>query len=461
MGVPPMPLTAWAWARRPCYVLSVLLLFGLTGCANKAHEQAQKAVEFYYAGDYDQSLNLLRPLAQKTNEDFVLNNCRLGSVALTSYHLDEAEAAFLRAYEVINSVGVNNGGRSIGAVLVDEKIKIWKGEPFERAMANFYLGVIYYMRQDYGNARAAFENALFKLRDVADETGDKADTTEQDSNFILASVMLAKCWQRLGRDDLAHANFDYVTKLRPELADLASYDRNAESNLLLIVDFGYGPKKVTDFDGAIVGFGPKPMDAGAIPRPRVIVDGEPYQNRPFNRPTIDLLAMAQDRKWQSIDTIRTIKSAVGTGLLYAGAFEGVRGVNGTGAAQRRDLTAAAALLGAGLLLKATSQADIRQWELLPRTTFVLPMKVPPGAHELKVDFPEIGVLRQTWRGLIVPESGEATYYMRMQRTHEGPFDWPPPALVQAQPQPPQQNPQQAAATQPASEPTPSGEAPPQ
>jgi len=32
---------------------------------------------------------------------------------------------------------------------------------------------------------------------------------------------------------------------------LADYDRNQNSNLLLVVDFGYGPKKVTDFDGAI------------------------------------------------------------------------------------------------------------------------------------------------------------------------------------------------------------------
>ena len=46
------------------------------------------------------------------------------------------------------------------AAVLAEKLKVWKGEPFERAMVNFYLGLIYYIQQDYGNARAAFENAL-------------------------------------------------------------------------------------------------------------------------------------------------------------------------------------------------------------------------------------------------------------------------------------------------------------
>ena len=73
---------------------------------------------------------------------------------------DLVQTAFLRAYEVQNSVGVNTGGRSLGAALVDEGVRIWKGEPFERAMTNFYLGIVYYTRHDYNNCRAAMENAL-------------------------------------------------------------------------------------------------------------------------------------------------------------------------------------------------------------------------------------------------------------------------------------------------------------
>ena len=198
--------------------VTTLQLF-LTGCGpTKMQRQADLAVTDYLQGSFSESVNQLRPLAKTPNEDFVLNNCRLGSAALANYDLDQAEQAFLQAIEVINSVGVNQGGRTFGAVLVDEKIKVWKGEPFERAMASFYLGVVYYIRRDYNNARASFENALFKLKDYTDDTKGKENYQETDSNFVLATLMLGKCWQRLGRDDLAKANLDRVRSKKKEVA---------------------------------------------------------------------------------------------------------------------------------------------------------------------------------------------------------------------------------------------------
>ncbi|MEO6434427.1 MAG: hypothetical protein ABIP55_01530 [Tepidisphaeraceae bacterium] len=411
----------------------------LCGCApNKNAQIVDAAVQDYFAANYPAAAAKLQPLAEKTNENFVLNNLRLGSTLLPVYNLDDAEAAFLRAWEVINSTGVNAGGRTLGAVLVDEKIKVWKGEPFERAMGSFYLGLIYYIRQDYGNARGAFENALFKLQEI--DPGDEAHgetSRDVESNFALASLMLGKCFQKLGRDDLAKSNLDNVTKIHPHLATLAEYERNKNSNLLLVVDYGYGPQKVTDFDGAIVGFGPTPTEEGPIPRPFVRIDGRPVEVENFAKPPVDLLAMAQDRKWQSIDTIRTVKSAVGTGLLWGGAITGIDAANHrSGDRQRDNLIVAGALIGSGLLLKASSQADVRQWEMLPRTTFILPLRVEPGTHEITIEFSappsRFGsppLISQTWRNLSVPPTGEATYYVRMQRWNSGPYDWPPPRLT--------------------------------
>jgi tetratricopeptide (TPR) repeat protein len=405
-------------------LLALMVLIG--GCAtNKVQEKADKAVSDYFAGNYLRAQDRLREAASKPDENFVLNNVRLGSAALVDYDLDQAEDAFLRAYEVINSVGVNDGGRSLGAAIVDEKLKIWKGEPYERAMANFYLGLVYYMRHDYGNARGAFENALFKLRDYADKDDVRDDYREQESNFVIGLMMLGKAYQRLGRDDLAEANFARVRELRPELAPLVDPERNATSNLLLVVEYGYGPRKVTNGDGSIVGFTPTPADAGLIPPPQVVLDGRPIDVSGLSLPPIDLLAMAQDRRWQDIDTIRAIKSGLGTGLIAGGALTTIYGAN------RRDsgtAIAGLAMMGAGALLKASSHADVRQWEMLPRTVFVLPLQAPPGRHDLTVYFPQSAGMRQTWRDIVVPASGEATYYLRMQRWTSGEHYWPPPAL---------------------------------
>jgi tetratricopeptide (TPR) repeat protein len=390
-------------ARLFILVIGVSALF-LTGCESSAENQANEAVGLYFAGDYTQAQQLLDPIAKQTNSNFVLNNDRLGSTALAGQKYDDAEVAFLRSYEVLNSVDVNNGGRSLGAALIDEKIKIWKGEPFERAMVNFYLGMIYYKNHDYGNARAAFENALFKLRDYG--PGDVKDDkyAEVESDFTLAYIMLGKSWQRLGEPEKAQAQFDRVAKLRPDLATLANADYNNAANVVLVVDWGDGPTIRTDFDGSIVGFAPTPQSGGPIFMPQVIVDGKYIDTNSIARPSVDMLALAQDRRWQSIDTIRAVKSAVGTGLLAAGAVEASRG-------RRSDEEIGAGLLAAGLLLKATSQADVRQWEMLPRTTFIIPVQLTPGTHDVDISFPNGA--RIGWRGLVAPDKDDNTYYLRV------------------------------------------------
>ena len=410
-----------------------LLAFGfwllplLAGCAgNKAQREADAAIAEYRIGDYASAQHRLTPLAGKTDENFVLNNLRLGSVALANYDLDAAEGAFLRAYEVLNSVGVNNGGRTLGAVLISEGIRVWRGEPFERAMANFYLGLVYYLRHDYANARAAFENALFKLRDYGEAKGQSDQYREAESNFALAYVMLAKSHQRLGREDLARKYFQRAAELRPDLAGIVDFERNARSNLLLVLDFGYGPQKVTNRGGTFTGFAPNPMEQPPPPRPIVKVDGHSVDVAGLERPPVDLLVLAQDRKWQSLDTIRAVKSAIGTGLMIGGMVYGTQH-------DARPEIVLGTLLG-GMLLKATSQADVRQWEMLPRNVYLLPLEVASGTHDISVEFPAVPGVSQEWRGLPVPPPGqEATYYFRMQRGHGGPFSWPPPTVAGAQP----------------------------
>ncbi len=400
----------------------------LMGCGPTRQElAAERAVQRYFIGDHEAARAILRELALETDENFALNNVRLGSAALIDYKLHEAETAFLRAYEVMNSVGVNQGGRTLGAVLVDEKIRIWRGEPFERAMTNFYLGLVYYIRQDYENARAAFENALFKLRDYGDRHDgiDPNDYRDIESNFALGYLMLGKSWLHLGRDDLAAVNLARASELEPGLAGVADLDRNRRANVLLVVDYGYGPQFMTSFDGAIAGFRPHPAEVGPVPQPRVYVNGVPQHVPGLDRPPVDTLALAQERRWQSIDTIRTLKSIVGTGLIAGGAGYGVHRAN-RGRFESEDALVSGALIGAGLLLKGTSQADVRQWEMLPRATFVIPLSLPPGRHDVTVRFPPGGfnpAYEQTWHDIEAPAAGEATYYMRMRRWGTGPYNW--------------------------------------
>ena len=201
-------------------------------------------------------------------------------------------------------------------MLVDEKIKIWKGEPFERAMANFYLGLIYYMRHDYDNARGAFENALFKLRDYADEARSRRTTTAtQESNFVVATAhagqMLAEDWVATTWPGELRSRDAASSGLQRCLAD---EERNARVEPAAGRRFRIRP---AEGDGIRTArwsaSAPPPDEVGLIPPPRVRWTGNtPVTSTASIEPTIDLLAMAQDRRWQDIDTIRTIKSTLGT-----------------------------------------------------------------------------------------------------------------------------------------------------
>jgi len=402
------------------------------GCAaTKEERQAKRAVDDYLYGNYDRAASKLKPLAEKTDENFVLNNARLGSTTLAEYDLDAAESAFLNAYEVINATGVNSGGRGAAAAIINEKLKVWKGEPFEKAMVNYYLGIVYYMRHDYENARAAFENSLFKLRDYGESKNKDDEYRRVESDFVLGYLMLAKSQQRLGDDQAARKSFDRVVELRPQLRGLADERRNRESNVLLIVDFGMGPRRVTsEYDGAFVGFAPRPQEIGPIPLPRVSVDGRAAagpRTPNYDLPPVDLLALAQEKRWQDIDTIRATKDIIGTGLIAGGAYEGIHAARHE-RHQGQNAAIAAGLVAGGLLLKASSQADTRTWEMLPRTSYVIPLTLPPGKHDITVDFPEARQF-QTWRNLEAPTTGEATYYFRMGPYNQGPYTWPPAPLA--------------------------------
>lgn len=392
------------------------------GCGPTAAQRAyQEARVAFFAADYAAAAEQLEPFADRTDENFALQNARLGLIYLNAGELAAAEAALLRAYEVIHSVGVNDGGRTLGAVLVDEKLRIWKGEPFERAMVSFYLGLIYTLWGDHNNARAAYENALFRLRDFDDER-DELRADELESNFTLASVMLGRTWLRLGRDDLAQAAFDRARRLQPSLGALADPATHRRSNVLLVVDHGTGPRRATRFDGSVLVFEPPPSLVGPPPTPRVFIGPAIYPLGDITAPPVDLLALAQDRRWQSIDTIRAAKSATGTGLLLGSAVMAHRGLSSSGARQRTDLAVAAGLLAGGLLLKATSQADVREWGLLPRSTYLLPLSLEPGVHELTLELSD-GSRAAVREVPAPPPPGETVVYLRLRGGSQPPVTY--------------------------------------
>ncbi len=353
---------------------------GFGGCQETPHE-ARNAIGFYETGNFPAAAAAMKPLITKKNENFVLDNCRYGSAALAAGDLADAENAFMAAYEVINGVGTNDGGRTLGATLVFEGVKVWKGEPFERAMAHYYLGLIFLIKHDYENARAAFQNSLFKLNDYASKD-DTKHYRKSESNFALGYFGLGLCYMKMGRSDLAADNFKLAETNAPYLAGAIRDVQLPEVNTLLFVDWGRGPHRAPKgWYNEESAFGPTPAESGPIPPVEAFVDGVAvtHTGEPYNM--TDTLAMAQQQRWQDIDTIRKTKAVIGTGAMAGGA-----GLAAYGANEGNTGTALAGLgvMALGAALAASSQADLRYWEMLPRSVYVIPATLTPGTHQIVI-----------------------------------------------------------------------------
>jgi tetratricopeptide (TPR) repeat protein len=396
------------------------LLAALFGGCNQTPRVARQALALYSQERYAEAAAVLKPEIedQRTKRDinYVLNNLRYGSCTIAAGQFDAAKHAFYDAYQVINSGETNDAGRQLQATVVFEGVKVWKGEPYERAMADYYQGVLYLMDHNYGNARAAFQESLFSLRENASK--DDLDHYKLvESQFALGYFGLGFCNLRMNRSDLAATNFALAQKYDPRLAGLIAEVQRPGVNALIFVDAGEGPQKDAKgwYNEESV-FGPTPQEAGPIPAPVALLDGRPVTRQNINYSTVDTLAMAQDRRWMDIDTVKKVKAVIGTGMIAGGTAVAAHGAAND---NKKETAIGAGVALAGILLAASSQSDTRYWELLPRTVYVIPLTLSAGQHEVVV---QAGGARSAPVQMVYtpPRAGagpqDAIFYFRLQRS---------------------------------------------
>jgi tetratricopeptide (TPR) repeat protein len=265
-------------------------------------------------------------------------------------------------------------------------------------MAFLYLGIIYYNHGDFENARAAFNKAL--LADKQSEEGYRED-------LRLIFFLLAKTYLKLGDQENAKVAMRKAGERLPGEPYPANpfYDleKARRANVTFVVELGEAPEKFRHGPGAS-------LDAFArrsYPerRARLFWGDEPLGETAL---ALDLFYEAAHRGTSGKDVV-----------------QGVKGVT-------RDAAVATAVLAkdervkVGALLFALanqSQADIRQWDLLPGELQTFSARVAPGLHTLTLEFLGDGGLplssyRQVWYYVPAYPDREQIYLFRSGR-HKG------------------------------------------
>ncbi|MFO0873339.1 MAG: hypothetical protein U0575_05145 [Phycisphaerales bacterium] len=347
----------------------------------------------YYSYDFVDAREAVRAKAAINDDDVILNNLRLGLASMADGDDRESERSLGTAFRLLSTAGLNKD-RTTAATLFYEGIRIWKGEPFEQALAFYWTSAYYAQLGDWDNCRAAAANSIFRLTDFgrdmtqqqlvrkAAENDNYLDRgyNAVDTNFALGFLMQAIGADRTGAGG-SKEQFDAALRIAPTLAPLVQTLRGRQYDTLLLVDFGRGPQKIaTGPDDAIVEFRPRETIRGPL---SVAANGQLLGAFPV---VCDVDRMAQDHRWNNLEDVRKAKSLIGNVLLYGGmASTGIGAYNNSGAAVAAGLGA----MAAGLLLKSMAAGDTRYIEYAPSSIYLVPLRLG-GQVELRL---QVGTTR--------------------------------------------------------------------
>jgi len=443
-----------------------VLLFGalvyLTGCQQPMHTPTAALRVGDYANPRRDLYENLEP--KRSDRAYLLDRMRVGVLALADGQPGSAQTIFEEVYDVLRTQGINRD-KTVASLVLNEDVKVWKGEPFEQALALAYYGMTQAELGSWDNTRAAANGSLFQLRDFGeDEKGERIDTYEitrraveyeraieagdspdealskanyldngyvvRDSDFTLGYLLAGIANQQLGRTDEADDQFLRVSEIDDRLTPLTEALRKGGYNTVLIVSHGLGPQKQGyGPDNALARFAPRfPSDDAEL-----LVRVGDSQGRAYPL-VLDVNAMAGDHMWNNLEDVRAAKSTIGTLMIYGGAIATNYGASNSGNDDSLYIGLGAMLAGA--IMKAGAHVDTRYCDVMPQRFYVVPLYLNDASQRIELEVQGRGSSRLVLAGLGPPTAhgpgGAAQLrYVRLV-SHQNPAAAPPRWAVSGQ-----------------------------
>lgn len=311
---------------------------------------------------------------EQARRNQVLTEVQSASVALRAGNYEAAKTGL---DEALLRIGGSTAGdptaRESRRLFNKESVKNFRGEPYERVMAYYYRGILYWLEGQPDNARAAFRSAA--VQDQSPELGI------HQADWVLLDYLDGLATTKLGGDGSdAYRRAVAEARLNPP----PPYDPQA--NVLIFLEMGQGPTKYRAGEyGEQLRFRP-----GSASQTVALIKTGDQQIRvgPFD----DLTYQATTRDGRVMDHVlegkavfKSTTDALGTGAILAGTGVAIAGDSGT------TTGVGLGLIAAGLISKivsaaTTPEADIRQWGNLPNFLSFAALRLPPGKHHLTVEF---------------------------------------------------------------------------
>ncbi len=365
------------WATATAALGAAILLAALTGCATTGPVSASgipiPPEELKKAQQLVAEQNLpaeLRPyyvaLYSEGKQNSVLHAMRGGLAAMRLKRFDLAKPLFDRAITEVEALqeGAEQAERS-KSKFVKEQEKWFKGESYERAALFLYRGLLYLNDQDFGNAAACFKRA--QLQDIKGQ-----DMKDYEADWTSAEYGLALATLKQGFPEDAKAALERAAKFPTRQGEIPP--PTAQTSLLVVVEVGEGPVKYrSGKHGEELRFA---ETATAIRSLEARWDAPPPLRAAAAE---DLFIQATTRGTRQVDHILNGKATFKEGTGVAAVGLGAAALATTDVDKSGITSGVLGLMAIGAAIASattTPEADIRSWDNLPHSIYLLNLTVP-------------------------------------------------------------------------------------
>jgi tetratricopeptide (TPR) repeat protein len=311
-------------------------------------------------------------IAHGPPQDKVLWQYRLAAAEMRRGQFDDAKRLLDDALLTAGGITTDKSAKLARSYFHPEATKNFIGEPYERVMAYYYRGILYWMDGEPDNARACFRSAAIQDAD--------ADSHQYAADYALLDYLDGLATLKLGGD-----GSDAYARAEREAREAKPPPYDAKANVLFFLEFDPGPFKYRagEYRERLY-FG---IPASPVRSAEIAVEGQTVQASPYD----DLYFQATTRGGRVMDHILANKAVFKTTTDVAG---NIGLIGGTIAALQHNRTAQEVgfgLIAAGVISKLLSasthpEADIRAWDNLPRYLSFAALELPPGRHSATVEF---------------------------------------------------------------------------
>ena len=306
--------------------------------------------------------------------DKVLWQYRTAAAALRAGDYAQAKTLLDDALLTLGGIyGKDKSAKKSRSYFSAESKKTFIGEPYERVMAYYYRGLLYWMDGEADNARACFR------------TGELEDSSEEEhysSDYALLDYLDGFATSKLGGD--GSDAFARAVKLCTSGEKPPPYDPQARA--LFFVEFGPGPTKICtgEYREKLRFRVPESLVTSALLKINTqTIRLAPYDDLGFQATTRGGRVM--DHVLANKAVFKTTTAAIGTAAIVGGLATAAASRDKT--AQEVGLGIAAAGVMVGIISGLTTPAaDVRAWDNLPRYLAFAAVRLPPGQHTATIEF---------------------------------------------------------------------------